>query len=279
MLVADCAHWRWLRPAGREIERRRAAASASTADHAGCDHLRHLGIDAVVNGRPVRVVALYAEAPDYRPTGSPARDGYEGIAAWTMPRARRVVYLRAYEDTGDVRATVTRRSACSRSSRRWSRATASSSTSSTPRGGRTAGAEQPQEHVVLGRAQPLGARRRRARASARAISALAEELRGPSGSRGQRGWRAKSMRGADRRIGHRDSRSAARAARAPARRAVANACGSSPRAPQSCSCRSAPAPPTRRRGARASIVRAAAGTRGAPDRPRRSPVPRRSRPS
>ena len=45
------------------------------------DHLRHLGIDAVVNGRTVRVVALYAEAPDYRPTGSPSRDGYEGIAS------------------------------------------------------------------------------------------------------------------------------------------------------------------------------------------------------
>src|SRR5687768_3123454 len=35
-------------------------------------HLRHLGLDANVNGRPVRVVALYAEAPDYRPVGSPA---------------------------------------------------------------------------------------------------------------------------------------------------------------------------------------------------------------
>jgi hypothetical protein len=39
----------------------------------------------------VRVVALYAEAPDDRPTGSPARDGYEGIAslddfaAWGRP--------------------------------------------------------------------------------------------------------------------------------------------------------------------------------------------------
>jgi hypothetical protein len=39
------------------------------------DHLRSLALDAVVNGRPVRVVSLYAEAPDYRPTPSPARDG------------------------------------------------------------------------------------------------------------------------------------------------------------------------------------------------------------
>ena len=45
------------------------------------EHLRHLGIDVVVRGTPVRAVALYAEAPDYKPSGSPARDGYEGIAS------------------------------------------------------------------------------------------------------------------------------------------------------------------------------------------------------
>src|SRR5687767_13437498 len=64
-------------------------------------HLRHLGLDAVVNRRPVRVVALYAEAPDYRPVGSPARDGYEGIAAVDDAARAAIVYLRSYEVTGD----------------------------------------------------------------------------------------------------------------------------------------------------------------------------------
>ena len=68
------------------------------------DYLQHLGLDAVVNGRPVRVVALYANAPDYRPTGSPARDGYEGIACLDDAARAAVVYLRAYEATGDARA-------------------------------------------------------------------------------------------------------------------------------------------------------------------------------
>src|SRR5688500_16076374 len=60
------------------------------------DYLRSLGLDAVVNGKPVRVVALYAEAPDYRPTGSPARDGYEGISSLDDVARAAVVYLRAY---------------------------------------------------------------------------------------------------------------------------------------------------------------------------------------
>ncbi len=68
------------------------------------DYLRHLGLDAVVKGQPVRVVSLYAEAPDYRPTGSPARDGYEGIASLDDAARAAVVYLRAYETTGDARA-------------------------------------------------------------------------------------------------------------------------------------------------------------------------------
>jgi len=68
------------------------------------DYLRHLGLDAVVAGRPVRVVSLYAEAPDYRPVGSPARDGYEGIASLDDAARAAVVYLRAYEQTGDARA-------------------------------------------------------------------------------------------------------------------------------------------------------------------------------
>jgi multiple sugar transport system substrate-binding protein len=67
-------------------------------------HLRHLGLDAVVRGKPVRVVALYAEAPDYRPVGSPARDGYEGIAALDDAARAAVVYLRSYEVSGEARA-------------------------------------------------------------------------------------------------------------------------------------------------------------------------------
>jgi len=67
------------------------------------DHLQRLGLDAVVKGQPVRVVALYAEAPDYRPTGSPARDGFEGIACVDDAARAAVVYLRAYEATGDTK--------------------------------------------------------------------------------------------------------------------------------------------------------------------------------
>jgi multiple sugar transport system substrate-binding protein len=68
------------------------------------DHLRHLGLDAVVRGQPVRVVSLYAEAPDYRLVGSPARDGFEGIASVDDAARAAVVYLRDYEMTGDVRS-------------------------------------------------------------------------------------------------------------------------------------------------------------------------------
>jgi len=66
------------------------------------DHLRKLGLNATVSRRPVRVVALYADAPDYRPSGSPARDGYEGIASVDDAARAAIVYLRAYEETGDA---------------------------------------------------------------------------------------------------------------------------------------------------------------------------------
>jgi multiple sugar transport system substrate-binding protein len=68
------------------------------------DHLRHLGMNAVVNGQPVRVVSLYAEAPDYRLVGSPARDGFEGITSVDDAARAAVVYLRDYEVTGDARS-------------------------------------------------------------------------------------------------------------------------------------------------------------------------------
>ena len=68
------------------------------------DYLQHLGLDAAVNERPVRVVSLYAEAPDYRPTGSPERDGFEGIASVDDAARAAVAYLRSYETGGDKRA-------------------------------------------------------------------------------------------------------------------------------------------------------------------------------
>ena len=67
-------------------------------------HLRRLGLDIVIGGRPVHAVALYAEAPDYKPTGSPARDGYEGIASVDDAARAAIVYLRAYAATGDTLA-------------------------------------------------------------------------------------------------------------------------------------------------------------------------------
>jgi hypothetical protein len=68
------------------------------------DHLLHLGFDVTVAGRQVRAVALYAEWPDYRPVGSPARDGFEGLAAVDDAARAAVVYLRHFEQTADPRS-------------------------------------------------------------------------------------------------------------------------------------------------------------------------------
>lgn len=68
------------------------------------DHLEHLGLNAIVRGKPVRVVSLYAEAPAYRPTPSPARDGFEGIASLDDAARAAVVYLREYDATRDSTA-------------------------------------------------------------------------------------------------------------------------------------------------------------------------------
>jgi multiple sugar transport system substrate-binding protein len=65
------------------------------------DHLRHLGFDVTVAGRPARAVALYAEAPDYQPIGSPARDGFEGLAAVDDAARAAIVYLRHFERSVD----------------------------------------------------------------------------------------------------------------------------------------------------------------------------------
>src|SRR5438067_3613156 len=72
--------------------------------HISLDHLRHLRLSLTVRGRPVRAVALYAPAPDYKPTGSPERDGREGIASVDDAARAAVVYLRNYEITEDTQA-------------------------------------------------------------------------------------------------------------------------------------------------------------------------------
>jgi multiple sugar transport system substrate-binding protein len=66
--------------------------------------LKHLALDATVKGHPVRVVSLYANAPDYKPTGSPARDGYEGIASVDDAARAAVAYVRYYESHADTAA-------------------------------------------------------------------------------------------------------------------------------------------------------------------------------
>ncbi len=67
------------------------------------DHLRALLLDLTMAGRPVRAVALYAEAPAYRPTASPARDGGEGIACVDDAARAAIVFLRAFERSRDPR--------------------------------------------------------------------------------------------------------------------------------------------------------------------------------
>ena len=69
----------------------------------GFKHLEHLTMNATVDAKPVRVIALYANAPDYRPVGSPQRDGLEGIASVDDAARAAVLYLRAFEESGDVR--------------------------------------------------------------------------------------------------------------------------------------------------------------------------------
>src|SRR5256886_14246776 len=72
--------------------------------HISLDHLRHLMVSLTVRGRPVRAVALYAQAPDYTPTGSPSRDGCEGLASVDDAARAGVVFLRAFELNEDRQA-------------------------------------------------------------------------------------------------------------------------------------------------------------------------------
>ncbi|MBC7671269.1 MAG: hypothetical protein H7247_02510, partial [Polaromonas sp.] len=65
--------------------------------------MRHLLLDQTVGSIPVRVVALYANAPRYLPSGSPRRDGLEGIASVDDAARAAVLFLRAFEQGGDTR--------------------------------------------------------------------------------------------------------------------------------------------------------------------------------
>jgi multiple sugar transport system substrate-binding protein len=67
-------------------------------------HLEHLAMDLTVGGAPVRALAVYADAPSYRPTASPARDGEEGIACVDDAARGAVVWLREHEATGSKEA-------------------------------------------------------------------------------------------------------------------------------------------------------------------------------
>ncbi|PAP75376.1 hypothetical protein [Rubrivirga marina] len=64
------------------------------------DHLDFLGEDVVHEGDTLRLVHIYAEAPDWRFVG----DDDEGIACVDDAARAAVVYLRHYERTGDERS-------------------------------------------------------------------------------------------------------------------------------------------------------------------------------
>jgi multiple sugar transport system substrate-binding protein len=95
--LAIGATWSGCRQAAPPVE---VPSSARTIE-LRLDHLRHLGFDIDVEGRPARAVALYAEAPDYIPIGSPARDGFEGLAAVDDAARAAIVFLRHFERTAD----------------------------------------------------------------------------------------------------------------------------------------------------------------------------------
>lgn len=71
---------------------------ATALDAAGftLDHLDFLGEDVVVDGDTLRLIHIYAEAPDWRFVG----DDDEGIACVDDVARAAVVYLRHYEETG-----------------------------------------------------------------------------------------------------------------------------------------------------------------------------------
>ena len=80
----------------------RARSSAPPPVRLNFAHLRHLLLDKTVGRMPVRVVALYANAPQYLPSGSPLRDGLEGIASVDDAARAAVLFIRAYEQGGDA---------------------------------------------------------------------------------------------------------------------------------------------------------------------------------
>lgn len=77
---------------------------AAPSPRAPFAHLNHLGFGLRVRGEPVEVVALYANAPDYRHAASPGRDGYEGVACVDDAGRAAVAYLEHYETTRDPEA-------------------------------------------------------------------------------------------------------------------------------------------------------------------------------
>ena len=75
-----------------------AAAPDPAAVGFNLDHLDFLGEDVVVGGDTLRLIHIYAEAPDWRFVG----DDDEGIACVDDVARAAVVYLRHYEATGDA---------------------------------------------------------------------------------------------------------------------------------------------------------------------------------
>ena len=166
--------------------------------------------------------------------------------------------------------SATRRSACSRSSSAMEQGDGEFVNFIDARGPpEPRRAEQREEHVVLGGAQHLGARRSRARARPR-HGPLTAGLR-PVSTAPWRAWRARSTPAAS---------SADRRPRQPRRCSACSRCSApsprpraqrSRRARRSCSCRSPAESATRRAVGRARRSRRTRpGTRGERDRPRRS---------
>lgn len=81
-----------------------AASAAPRAIVPKLDHLRTLVIDVKVHDKAHRALALYANAPEYKPTPSPERDGSEGIACVDDAARGVVAFLRDYETTRDPRS-------------------------------------------------------------------------------------------------------------------------------------------------------------------------------
>ena len=249
------------------------APSASPPIAIRLDHLRRLTLDVTVGGRPARAVALYAEAPGYEPTGSPARDGAEGLACVDDAARAALVHLRR------VRAVA-------RASRPRGRARPAGLRGVDGAGRRrvrelrgrarptqSPGADERQGLFLLGGARAVGARGSGARPRPGGSGAAARC--GPSSTARWRVSRATSRRGgwwAGRRRRRRKPCSGSWPYSAPSPRPSGPLSWPPPR---SCSCRWPAAIHRTRPGAREWIPRPANGTPGARVPP--TPSPRRAR--